>query len=115
MPVKISPLHVRRSILIERSPDQVWHQFSTLDRIRSWLGIGQTVHQFDLVPGGTVELSVDIEGSAHHFGGAILVVEKNREITFERLGSEAADNLQGYEEGWTVRHLTALRSIVEGT
>ena len=32
---------------------------------------------------------------------------------FERLGLEAADNLQGYEDGWDVRHLKALRSIVE--
>ena len=32
---------------------------------------------------------------------------------FERLGREAADNLQGYEQGWDVKHLTALRGIVE--
>jgi uncharacterized protein YndB with AHSA1/START domain len=33
---------------------------------------------------------------------------------FERLGRKAADELQGYEEGWDVKHLRALRSIVEG-
>jgi len=32
---------------------------------------------------------------------------------FERLGAAAANNLQGYEEGWGVNHLTALRGIVE--
>lgn len=32
---------------------------------------------------------------------------------FERLGSEAADNLEGYEQGWAVTHLSKLRSIVE--
>ncbi len=32
---------------------------------------------------------------------------------FERLGEQAADNLQGYEDGWNVIHLKALRSIVE--
>ena len=32
---------------------------------------------------------------------------------FERLGTDAADYLQGYEEGWDVKHLKALRSIVE--
>ncbi len=32
---------------------------------------------------------------------------------FERLGKDAADNLQGYEDGWNVIHLKALRSIVE--
>lgn len=32
---------------------------------------------------------------------------------FERLGPEAADNLQGYEDGWDVKHLKTLRAIVE--
>lgn len=34
---------------------------------------------------------------------------------FERLGADAADNLEGYEEGWDVKHLKALRAIVEGS
>ncbi len=32
---------------------------------------------------------------------------------FERLGADAADNLEGYESGWNLRHLTALRAIAE--
>ncbi len=32
---------------------------------------------------------------------------------FERLGADAADNLEGYEQGWDVKHLKALREIVE--
>jgi len=32
---------------------------------------------------------------------------------FERLGPDAADNLQGYEEGWDIKHLKTLRSIIE--
>jgi uncharacterized protein YndB with AHSA1/START domain len=32
---------------------------------------------------------------------------------FERLGRDAADNLQGYEAGWDIKHLTSLRAIVE--
>ena len=32
---------------------------------------------------------------------------------FERLGADAADSLQGYEEGWDLKHLKALRGIVE--
>ena len=31
---------------------------------------------------------------------------------FERLGPQAADNLEGYEQGWDVHHLTRLRAIV---
>lgn len=32
---------------------------------------------------------------------------------FERLGRDAADALEGYEGGWDIKHLKALRSIVE--
>ncbi len=32
---------------------------------------------------------------------------------FERLGVDAADTLEGYEEGWDIKHLKALRAIVE--
>ena len=33
---------------------------------------------------------------------------------FERLGSDAGADLQGYEAGWHSRHLEALKTIVEG-
>lgn len=33
---------------------------------------------------------------------------------FELAGDAAADSLEGYEQGWDVKHLTALRAIVEG-
>ena len=32
---------------------------------------------------------------------------------FERFGADAAGYLEGYEEGWDVKHLKALRAIVE--
>ncbi len=32
---------------------------------------------------------------------------------FERLGASAGQELEGYEEGWTNRHLKTLRSIAE--
>lgn len=32
---------------------------------------------------------------------------------FERLGSDASAQLQGYEAGWNTRHLTVLKAIVE--
>jgi uncharacterized protein YndB with AHSA1/START domain len=32
---------------------------------------------------------------------------------FERFGADAADNLEGYEDGWDVKHLKSLRAIVE--
>jgi uncharacterized protein YndB with AHSA1/START domain len=32
---------------------------------------------------------------------------------FERLGADAADTLEGYEDGWDTKHLKKLRSIIE--
>jgi uncharacterized protein YndB with AHSA1/START domain len=32
---------------------------------------------------------------------------------FERLGASAGDELEGYEEGWTNRHLKTLRQLAE--
>ena len=32
---------------------------------------------------------------------------------FELTGSDAADNLEGYEEGWDLKHLKALRAVIE--
>jgi uncharacterized protein YndB with AHSA1/START domain len=32
---------------------------------------------------------------------------------FERFGADAAGYLEGYEEGWDVKHLKALREVVE--
>jgi uncharacterized protein YndB with AHSA1/START domain len=34
---------------------------------------------------------------------------------FERLGINAADDLEGYEAGWDAHHLQALRAIVEAS
>jgi len=36
-------------------------------------------------------------------------------IVIGRLGTDAADLLQGYEEGWDLKHLAALRSIAESS
>ncbi|HXK24218.1 MAG TPA: SRPBCC domain-containing protein [Myxococcota bacterium] len=32
---------------------------------------------------------------------------------FELSGDDAADNLEGYEQGWDIKHLKALRELVE--
>jgi uncharacterized protein YndB with AHSA1/START domain len=32
---------------------------------------------------------------------------------FERFGIQAADELEGYEQGWRMNHLTALRATIE--
>lgn len=149
MVTAIGPLHVRRSIFIEASPQRVWHEFETAERVKAWLNRGHTLHAIDLTVGGEVDFSVEIDGALRHFGGKVLVLEAPRELTmdinwraphalpvstfwtirltplyqgtlvelfhhgFERLGADAGENLDGYETGWQVRHLSALRAIVE--
>lgn len=149
MGITISHLNVRRSILIQASPARVWQEFESFDRFAAWFGRGHELHRYEAKLGGQVELSVEIDGERRFFGGPVLVLEREREVTFEsdwfaphsqpvpcfftlrltalydgtlveifhhgfeRFGADAADSLQGYEEGWDVKHLTALRAIVE--
>jgi uncharacterized protein YndB with AHSA1/START domain len=149
MGTQIGLLHVRRSILIQASPTEVWREFESFERIAAWLGRGHMLHTLEPKRGGMVDMSVEIDGERRHYGGRVLIFERERELTFEsnwapphawpvptlwtirltplydgtltelfhhgfeRLGADAADNLEGYEQGWDVKHLVALRSIVE--
>jgi uncharacterized protein YndB with AHSA1/START domain len=148
--IQIGLLNVRRSILIQAPPERVWQEFGSFERLAAWFGTGHTLHAFEAKLGAQVELSVESGGERIHYGGPVVVLEREREITFEnnwheaprrwpvptfftlrltplydgtlveifhhgfeRLGPDSADNLQGYEEGWDVHHLAALRAIVE--
>ena len=144
----IGALHVRRSILIEAPPSRVWQEFESFDRIDAWLGNGHRIHILEPWVDGQVEFSVTIDGEECRFGGPVLVVEPERELSFEsnwqaphewpvptfwtfrltpvydgtlvelfhhgfeRLGADAADELEDYEGAWHINHLRALRSIV---
>ena len=150
MGVRIGALHVRRSIFIHGSAERVWEEFESFDRVSRWLNLGHKLHTLELRPGGAVDLSVEMEGKERHYGGKVVLLEPERELTFEsnwepphawpvptfwtirltplyggtmvelfhhgfeRLGVDAADSLEGYEQGWDVTHLKALRAIVEG-
>ena len=149
MGMTIGSLYVRRSIVIQATPARVWQEFESFARIQSWLSLGHVLHGFDTAVGGQVEFSVDIDGEQRFYGGAVLVYEPQKEVSFEsqwhpphawavptfwtirltslydgthveifhhgfeRLGVDAADNLQGFEQGWDIKHLQALREIVE--
>lgn len=149
MGIALSLLNVRRSVLIRATPQRVWQEFETFDRVAAWFGRGHELHRFELKLGAQVDLSVELGGERRHFGGPVVVVDRERELTFEsnwdpphawpvptfftlrltpvydgtmveiihhgfeRLGADAADTLEGYEEGWDVKHLKALRAIVE--
>lgn len=149
MGVEIGTLAVRRSILIKATPERVWQEFESLERMKRWFGTGHRLLKYEPKVGGDVLLEVDIEGEARRFGGRIIVFEPNREVTFEddwipnqgwaeptfitlrlatavggtlvelfhhgfeRVGGDVADEHIGYEGGWTLRQLDALRQLVE--
>lgn len=83
MGVEIGTLAVRRSILIAATPERVWGEFETLDRMKLWFGTGHRLLKYEPKVGGEVLLEVDIEGEVRQFGGRIIVFEPNREVTFE--------------------------------
>jgi len=148
MGIEISSLHVRRSSLIQTSPERVWREFGSFEKLAAWFGRGHELEAYEPRMGGEVRLSVTIDGVVRPFGGTILVLDPARELSFsnnweedgwpvptlitfrlsplydachvelfhhgfERLGRDAAEELQGYEAGWSAHHLEALKAIVE--
>ncbi len=83
MGVEIGPLAVRRSIFIKASPERVWQEFESFERMKAWFGTGHTLLTYEPRVGGWVELEVDVEGEMRHFGGRVVVFEPARELTFE--------------------------------
>lgn len=83
MGTRIGSLNVRRSVFIRATPERVWREFATIDRLSAWFGRGHTLERFEPTVGGTVELSVDIDGTPQTFGGRLLVFDPGREMTFE--------------------------------
>ena len=156
----IGELHVRRSILISASPEEVWEHFSSLDRMGHWWGrvIGSTkagtsqgmhLRRYEPRVGGRVETHVSLDGERASFGGPIVTFVPNRELTiendwipnrgwqsptyftiklspmlggtlvelfhhgFERIGGDVASEHAGYEQGWGMTQLSALKERVE--
>lgn len=149
MGIEIGALHVRRSGLVQATPERVWQELTSFDRLAAWFGRGHRLEIYEPGLGGRVLLSVEIDGAKRAFGGPIVVFEPARELSFannweangwpvptvltlrltplydachvelfhhgfERLGGDAAAELEGYEAGWHSRHLEALKAIVEG-
>ena len=150
MGLQISNLHVRRSTLIAASPERVWEEFTSFDRLAAWFSQGHRLEAFEPRKGSRIELSVEIDGERRRFGGDVLVFDPGRELSFEdnwehdgwptpawitirlspygdgchvelfhhgfeQFGADAADELEGHEIGWHMRHLETLRRIVEGS
>jgi uncharacterized protein YndB with AHSA1/START domain len=100
MGVEISRLHVRRSCLIQATPERVWEEFTSFDRLAAWFGRGHQLEAYEPELGGPLLLSVEIDGAKRAFGGSILVFEPGRELTF-------SNNWES--DGWPVPTLITLR------
>ena len=97
MGITISLLHVRRSILIQAPPERVWQEFESFDRIAAWFGRGHELHRFEPKLGGHVEMSVQVGEERRHYGGPVVVLEREREVTFVEAESIVA------RPGWFAR------------
>jgi uncharacterized protein YndB with AHSA1/START domain len=110
MDTTIGTMHVRRSAFIRATPERVWEEFGSFERMREWFGIGHTLHAYEPKVGAEVELSVELDGTRQHFGGPITVFEPGREIS---LASNWHDPSLAWEVPtmWTIR----LRATYDGT
>lgn len=157
-----APLVVRRSILINATPDRVWREFVTHERMNAWWGKrtgtpeagtsqGQWLDVYEPREGGAIRMAVMWDGARVSYGGTIQVFAPNHEFTFENdwipnrgwnkptyitlrltlalggtlvelfhhgfeaTGGDVAAEHAGYEEGWGMTQLKALKEIAEGT
>lgn len=101
MPLKIGSLHVRRSILCEAPAARVWQEFESFERISAWLNLGHELHIFEPRVGGSVKMSVDVGGVPRYCGGTVLIVEPEREVSFESQWDEP--------HGWAVPTFWTIR------
>jgi uncharacterized protein YndB with AHSA1/START domain len=81
--LEISPLAVRRSVHIAATPERVWKEFESFDRMRDWWGTGHQLAVYEPRVGGRMEMTVEIDGKEHRYGGPIIVFDPIRELTIE--------------------------------
>ena len=100
MGIQISALYVRRSSLMQATPERVWQEFTSFNRLAAWFGRGHQLEVYEPELGGKVLLSIDVNGAKRSFGGPILIFEPARELTF-------SNNWES--EAWPVPTLITLR------
>lgn len=83
MGIAISPLKVRRSILIKASPARVWEAFTSSAALSQWFGVGHQLHHYEPGEDGQIDLSIEADGARRHFGGPTICWEPARELSFE--------------------------------
>lgn len=97
MGADIGPLAVRRSIWINATPERVWQEFESYERMKAWFGTGHELVTYEPRVGGWVETYAGPASEEHpwplRFGGRIVVLDPPRELTFENDCSRAAGPL----------------------
>jgi uncharacterized protein YndB with AHSA1/START domain len=90
--LQLGHLYIRRSTFINATPERTWQEFASFETLRDWFGTpflvpgGRTSHtllEFEPRAGGSIRLSVGLDGEARCFGGRVLVCEPARELSFE--------------------------------
>lgn len=83
---RISPLAVRRSLWINATPERIWKEFESLERMQAWYGTGHSLAAYEPKLGGYVETRGGNEGHGEdplRFGGRIIVFDPPNELTYE--------------------------------
>ena len=147
---KIGTLAVRRSILINASPERVWQEFETFEKLAAWFGRGHRLLKYEPRVGADVLLEVEHEGKTLQYGGPVTAYDAPNELSFENdwipnsgwlaptmitfrltpvlngtlvelfhhaievVGPDADEWHAGFEKGWDMKHLIALKQIIEG-
>ena len=147
MGVEIGDLSVRRTIHIRATPERVWQEFESFEKMQAWFGTGHRLLDYEPEVGGSVLLGFADDESAR-YGGKIVIFEPGREVTwendwipnrgwehptfitlrlkpyldgtlvelfhhgFEGVGPDAGEQHTGYEGGWNLTQLEALRELV---
>ena len=89
METKIGELAVRRSIEINASPERVWEEFTSTERMRLWYstagGVEMPCKRLEMEPwvGGKFETEGDHGDITFRFTGSVLVYDPPREMTVE--------------------------------
>jgi uncharacterized protein YndB with AHSA1/START domain len=157
----IGKLAVRRSIEIAATPERVWKEFESAERMAQWFSSAGGVEMGNQRLGYEPRVGGIFETEGVHagvtpflFSGKVLVYDPPRELTaemapvrmgddpvnwpaptlltflitqlgagrsrveivhhaFERLGDAAQEMYEGFEGGWSLAQLTALRNLVE--
>lgn len=100
MGIEIGTLYVRRNTWLRATPERVWQEFTSFERLAAWFGRGHRLESFEPRLGGGIDLSVEMEGGRRSFGGRVVAFEPGRELSFSN---------NWHEDPWPVDTLLTLR------